>query len=104
MKVGDLVVQKDKNPVISLKGFQKSGKKIVGIILKVREQPPEMWKYHPQWAKALGDTVDVLWSTGKLSENFASAGLEVVSEGGSPQMDFMNIVAFKEELGTIYTL
>jgi len=104
LKVGDLVAQKENNPLISLKGFPKSGKKILGIVLRVREQPPEMWKYHPQWAESLGDTVDVLWSTGKLTENYASTALEVVSEGGTLQIDFINIATFKEELETIYTL
>lgn len=76
MKVGDVVRQGSR--VIEIRGKKRS--KIVGTVVAIHDLPDEMTKSrNGDWSKLLGTkTVDVLWSNGKLSENFAENSLEVV--------------------------
>ena len=76
MKVGDIVKQGSR--VIEIRGRERS--KIVGTVVAIHDLPIEMKNgRHANWTKLLGSkTVDVLWSNGKLSENFAENSLEVV--------------------------
>ena len=64
-------MRKDGKPV--------SPSKMVGTVVAIREIP-ERVKNSPKgkWAHLLGRTVDVLWSNGKLNENFAENSLEVL--------------------------
>ncbi len=81
MKVGDIVTQGDR--VIKLKGTKRS--QALGIVIAIREQlsPREEETQNLKAMMAmLGRRVDVLWESGKLSENFAENSLEVVHEGG----------------------
>ena len=80
MKVGDLVRRSSG----ILKAYDKEGNlkpqirsEEVGVIIAIRESDP----FSPvNFTKMIGVGVDVLWANGKLQENYASKGLEVISE------------------------
>ena len=78
MKVGDVVRQGSR--VIKIRGKKRS--KIVGTVVAIHDLPDELTMFrNAGWSKLLGSrTVDVLWSNGKLSENFAEHSLEVINE------------------------
>jgi hypothetical protein len=84
MKVGDRVRQNDK----AIKMTVKSGKQLpisctTGIVIEIRDQLPPKKEETEQLIKILsylGRQVDVLWSNGKLSKNFAENSLRVLNE------------------------
>ena len=78
MKVGDMVRQTDTLFKMKGKHFNKR-KTTLGIVVKVSSPDPRI---EEKWRKQLGYLIDVLWSTGKLSKNFAENSLEVVSPHG----------------------
>jgi hypothetical protein len=75
MKVGDIVRQSD--TLVKFKGrhYNKKRKATLGTVVKMSSPDPRIGK---KWRKQLGSLVDVLWSTGTLSTNFAEGNLEVV--------------------------
>ena len=82
MKVGDLVQQGSRLIEMKKGGKKQDPSKRVGIVIEIREIPPEMLNGRSDWAKMLGRTIDVMWDNGKMSKNFAENSLEVISEGG----------------------
>ena len=81
MKVGDIV--KQGNRVIKLQGkLSNQRSMLLGTVIAIHDLPKEMFKSrNGDWSNLLGSkTVDVLWSSGKLSENFAERSLEVINE------------------------
>ena len=72
MKVGDVVTQG--GSLVKLKGFSKSRK--LGVVVSIREQDERV---PVSWRDNLGNLVDVMWSSGKISKNFAEGALLVVS-------------------------
>ena len=81
MKVGDLVKQSDK--ILKFRGKNAPARSnILGTVISIRDEVfPEHWEESEtrnQLAKMLGRRVDVMWSTGRLSEGFAENSLEVV--------------------------
>jgi hypothetical protein len=82
MKVGDIVRQNG-----NLMQMKKAGKiqpppKTVGVVIDIREHPPEIPEKMKGWVKRIGRGVDVLWSSGKLTENMAENSLDVLHESG----------------------
>ena len=76
MKVGDIVRQSD--TLVNFKGRHFNKKRSTwGTVVKMQEPNPRIGE---KWRKQLGSLVDVLWSTGKLSTNFAEGSLEVIVE------------------------
>jgi len=85
MKVGDLVQQGSRVMEIRKSGKKQKPPKRVGTVVAIHELPDINVKdsRRESWRKVLGGrSVDVLWSNGKLSKNFAENSLEVISEGG----------------------
>jgi hypothetical protein len=79
VKVGDLVVQGTR-----VMKMMKGGKPMlpsmrVGIVLAVHEHPQPIPEKVSGWMKHIGRPIDVLWSNGKRTKNFAENGLEVIS-------------------------
>jgi|3_EtaG_2_1085321.scaffolds.fasta_scaffold35712_2 hypothetical protein len=93
MKVGDVVTQG--GSLVKLKGFSKSRK--LGVAVSIREQGERV---PVSWRNNLGKLVDVMWSSGKISKNFAEGALIVVSSNDltHSEMDMLNIAV---EEGTI---
>ncbi len=83
MKVGDLVMQGERVMKMHKIGHDRAPSRAVGTVIAVRELPVAGGDHHSQWTKLIGGTlVDVVWSCGKVSQNFAANSLEVISEGG----------------------
>jgi hypothetical protein len=83
VKVGDLVIQGERVMKMHKIGKGREPSRSVGTIIAVRELPVAGDDHHSQWTKLIGGTVvDVVWSCGKVSENFAANSLEVISEVG----------------------
>ena len=87
MKVGDLVRQSGSG-VIELRhgGTRKKAPSMLGIVVAIRAMGaprPEETEKLRQMMDMLGRCVDVLWSTGRLTKNFAENSLEVISAGAS---------------------
>ena len=82
MKVGDIVRQNNK--LIEVRTNSKKPRAdLVGVVVAMRAQSmPKIQEteWFRSWMDRLGHLVDVLWSNGKLSENFAEAALDVVNE------------------------
>ena len=75
MKIGDIVQQRGD----FIKGNIRVGTSL-GIVLKIREFPDHMkTSRNGDWTKVLGRGITVLWSSGKIHENFAESALVVVS-------------------------
>ncbi len=75
MKVGDIVRQTDS--LIKMKGRHYNKKHtLLGTVVKMQDPNP---KIALKWRKQLGNLVDVLWSNGRLSTNFAESGLEIIA-------------------------
>ena len=83
MKVGDLVIQS--NRVLKIRHTEdpkrmRSVGTIIAVHTPVRAGDGDGGGYS-QWTKWLGGIlVDVVWSCGKVSQNFAANSLEVISE------------------------
>tara|TARA_R100000655_G_scaffold108983_2_gene162221 strand:+ start:305 stop:547 length:243 start_codon:yes stop_codon:yes gene_type:complete len=79
MKVGDIVKQKKGIIRKSNKPYES---KAVGIVVDIREIDSEdrgkTSESILQMISMIGRKVDVLWESGKLTENFAESSLEVV--------------------------
>ena len=75
MKVGDIVRQGDKLIKLKTNGKPKPPSRLVGTVIAVYDDPcvPEMWR------KTLGKSIDVLWTSGRISEAFAENSLEIVN-------------------------
>jgi len=85
MKVGDLVQHGSRVMEIRKGGKKQKPPKRVGTVVAIHEMPDMQIKdgRAAEWQALLGTrTIDVLWSNGKLSKNFAENSLEVISEGG----------------------
>jgi hypothetical protein len=85
MKVGDLVQHGARLIKITKGGKEQEPPKRVGTVVAIRERPAMQIKdgRAAEWQALLGTrTIDVLWSNGKLSKNFAENSLEVISESG----------------------
>ena len=80
MKVGDLVQQGSRLIEMKKGGKKQDPSKRVGIVIEIREIPPEMLNGRSDWAATLGRTVDVLWNNGKLTKGFAENSLEVIND------------------------
>ena len=83
MKVGDMVRQNNKLVEIRTKGRAKETPEIVGVVVAIRAQSmPKVQEteWFRSWMDRLGNLVDVLWSNGELTENFAEAALDVMNE------------------------
>jgi hypothetical protein len=84
VNVGDIVRQGDR--VIKFKGKGKPKRSSgLGIVIAIHAQLPprnEETQNLRAMMSMLGRRVDVLWESGKLSENFAENSLEVVHESG----------------------
>jgi hypothetical protein len=83
MKVGDIVRQNSKLLEIRTKGKENSRTEIVGVVIAMRPQSmpkAQETEWFRSWMDRLGNLVDVLWSNGNLTENFAETALDVVSE------------------------
>jgi hypothetical protein len=81
MKVGDIVRQNNNLLEMRKNGKPRQPPKIVGVVVDIRNQlPPKQQEteYLRSWMARLGRQVDVLWSNGRLSKNFAENSLEVV--------------------------
>ena len=82
MKVGDIVRQNNK--LIEVRtNSKKPLPELVGVVVAMRTQSlPKVQEteWFRSWMDRLGNLVDVLWSNGNLSENFAEAALDVVNE------------------------
>ena len=87
MKVGDIVRQSVNNGLITITGKLAENSKrgeMFGTVIGIEEGMwPKDWEiqeHHKMWEMRIGRRVDVLWSNGKVSYNFAENALEVVIE------------------------
>jgi hypothetical protein len=81
MKVGDIVRQTDKVLKMSKGGKKTPSPKALGVVVEIRNQLPPKKEETERLMKMmalLGRQVDVLWSSGRLSKNFAENSLEVI--------------------------
>jgi hypothetical protein len=91
MKVGDMVKQNTDNGLVQIKsspaGDLKPGKQTLGTVIAIHDiaWPPGAWPKDEEnpgrqmmWETKIGRRVDVLWTTGHISKNFAEHVLEVV--------------------------
>ena len=80
MKVGDIVRQGVRVVEIRKGDKKQTLPKMIGTIVAIRALPEEMKKSrNGDWSKLLGTkTVDILWSNGRLVENYAENSLEVI--------------------------
>ena len=82
MKVGDIVRQNNK--LIEVRSSSKKPRaELVGVVVAMRVQSvpkAQETEWFRSWMGRLGNLVDVLWSNGNLTENFAEAALDVVNE------------------------
>jgi len=87
MKVGDLVRQSGCGVVELRHGStRKKAPSLLGIVVALRAMGaprPEETERLRQMMNMLGRCVDVFWSTGRLTKNFAENSLEVISAGAS---------------------
>jgi hypothetical protein len=81
MKVGDLVTQGSRVIEIRKASKKQTASQMIGTVIAIHKLPEQMESSrNGDWSKLLGkNTADVLWSSGKLSENFAERSLEVVN-------------------------
>ena len=81
MKIGDIVRQGTRVIEIRKGNKKQTLSKLTGVIIAIRALPEEMKKSrNGDWSKLLGTkTVDVLWSNGRLMENYAENSLEVIN-------------------------
>jgi hypothetical protein len=88
MKVGDVVIQGDK--LIKLKGMPRS--KMLGVVITIHDHNQDQ-RIPDGWRKNLGRLIDVMWSNGKISKNFAENSLTVVAgdKVSSEERDILNI-------------
>ena len=93
MKIGDIVVQGTRLMKMHKNGQPFVPSKMKGLVVAVHKLPEALRSTrNGDWFKTLGgQTVDVFWDNGKLSENFAiQAGIgKVISSGGSLDSTFM---------------
>lgn len=86
MKVGDLVRQNPNNGLVKIKNHKsvKMDVSTIGTVIAIKEGIwPTGWQLSSEqkkFALKIGRRVDVLWSNGKISENFAESVLEVVKD------------------------
>ncbi len=85
MKVGDIVRQN--NNLFGVKdkyGLEVPAPKTLGTVVAIYHlEDPDLENlkdWQKKWFDKLGVSVDVLWSTGKVSENMASNALDIVCE------------------------
>ena len=82
MKVGDIVRQNNK--LIEVRSSSKKPRaELVGVVVAMRPQSmPKVQEteWFRSWMDRFGNLVDVLWSNGNLTEDFAEAALDVVNE------------------------
>ena len=82
MEVGDIVRQNNK--LIEVRSNSKKPRtEMVGVVVAMRAQSmPKVQEteWFRAWMDRLGHHVDVLWSNGNLTENFAESALDVVNE------------------------
>jgi len=90
MKVGDLVRQNPNNGLIKITGKlsgKNKGKRMLGTVIAIHDGVwPKDWDlsdYQKQWEMKIGKRVDILWSTGQITKNFAENVLEVVASASS---------------------
>ena len=83
MKVGDLVTQGSRVMEIRKGNKKQAPSQMIGTVIAIHKLPEQMKSSrNGDWSKLLGEnTIDVLWSNGKLSENFAEHSLDVINEG-----------------------
>ena len=83
MKVGDIVRQNNNLLEIRKKGKRQKPSDRLGVVVEIRDQGPpkdQETEWLRSWMDRIGRQVDVLWSNGKLSKNFAENSLEVMIE------------------------
>jgi hypothetical protein len=83
VKVGDIVKQNRTLIDVRTAGRPRPASPLLGVVIAIREQaiPKENeTEYLRTWMGELGRLVDVLWSNGRMTENFAEKGLDVVEE------------------------
>jgi hypothetical protein len=82
VKVGDIVRQNNSLIEMKRKGKIESASNMIGVVVEIRNQGLPVEEKENEWLKGwmdhLGRQVDVMWSNGTLSTNFAENSLEVV--------------------------
>ena len=78
MKVGDIVRQGTKLIQMKENGKPRPPSKMIGTVIAIKENKldpsiPEGWK------QRLGRSVDVMWSSGRITEGFAENSLEIIN-------------------------
>ena len=90
MKIGDIVRQNNEFVQIRNGAKEKVRSKLIGVVVDIRSPDPpkkvetEMLR---SWMDSLGRLVDVLWSNGNLSKNFAENALEVIEDNDKCKTD-----------------
>jgi hypothetical protein len=88
------VIQGDK--LVKLKGLRKN--RSLGVVIAIHEDTlPKVWEasdWHKSWSKRIGRRIDVMWSSGKISKNFAENALTIIAsdEISAEELDVLNIV------------
>jgi hypothetical protein len=85
MKVGDIVRQNNTLLEMRSGGKRRQAPELIGVVVDICDQevPKENEsEWLRSWMSQLGKLVDVLWSNGRLTKNFAEKGLDVVKEEG----------------------
>ena len=99
MKVGDVVRQRGG----FVKGNLKTDTRSLGVVIKITDTFPEEWPKtdrRQSWAKMLGRGITVLWSNGKIHENFAENALVVVSDISleNDELEWLNTAATQDRI------
>ena len=83
MKVGDIVRQNNNLIEMKKKNQPHTPSKLVGVVVEIRNQGQpkhQESEWLKCWMDRLGRQVDVLWSNGNLTTNFAENSLDVIKE------------------------
>jgi len=99
VKVGDVVRQRGG----FVKGNLKTDTRSLGVVIKITDTFPEEWPKtdrRQSWAKMLGRGITVLWSNGKIHENFAENALVVVSDISleNDELEWLNTAATQDRI------
>jgi hypothetical protein len=88
VKVGDIVRQNNTLVNVRSAGKLRQASVLFGVVVDIHDQevPKENeTEWLRSWMSQLGKLVDVLWSNGRLTKDFAEKGLDVVKEEGNVQ-------------------
>ena len=79
MKVGDIVRQSTELIQMKENGKPKPPSKMIGTVIAIRENRRGYSSIPEEWKERLGRSVDVMWSSGRITEGFAENSLEIVN-------------------------